>query len=57
LIRITRDHRDHSVHTDRWTGGQPDTARSTRLLILMKNIYTLWGRNASFYLLHTFPRP
>jgi len=26
--------------------GQTDMARSTRLVILIKNIYTLWGRNA-----------
>jgi len=36
--------------------GQTDMARSTRLVILIKNIYTLWGGNASFCLLHTFRR-
>jgi len=30
--------------TDRRTVGQTDMARSTRLVILIKNIYTLWGR-------------
>jgi len=34
-----------SVETD----GQTDMARSTRLVILIKNIYTLWGRK---HLLH-----
>jgi len=48
--------RDLIVHTDRQTGGQTDMSRSTRLVILIKNIYTLWGRNASFWLLHTFLR-
>jgi len=31
-------------HTDRGSDGQTDMARSTRLEILIKNIYTLWGR-------------
>jgi len=30
------------------TDGQTDIARSTRLAMLIKNIYTLWGRNVSF---------
>jgi len=30
--------------------------RSTRLVFLIKNIYTLWGRKRSFCLLHTFRR-
>jgi len=34
--------RDLSVHTDRRTDEQTDMARSTRLVILIKNIYTLW---------------
>jgi len=38
------------------TDGQTDTARSTRLVILIK-IYILYGvGNASFCLLHTFRR-
>jgi len=50
--------RDLSFYTDRRTdghgwidsasdpdqGGQADMARSTRLVILIKNIYALWGR-------------
>jgi len=35
---------DLSVHPDRLTDGKTDMARSTRLVILIKNIYTLWGR-------------
>jgi len=39
--------RDFCVHTDgqtdRETDAQADMARSTRLVILIKNIYTLWG--------------
>jgi len=30
--------------TDRRSDGQTDMARSTRLVILIKNIHTLWGR-------------
>jgi len=33
---------DLSVHPDGQTNGQTDMARSTRLVILIKNIYTLW---------------
>jgi len=36
------------------TDGQTDMARSTRLVILTKNIYTLWGRRR--FLLPSFPR-
>jgi len=35
------------------TDGQTDMARSTRLVMLIKNIYTLWG-NVSFTALQTF---
>jgi len=35
------------------TDGQTDMARSTRLVMLIKNIYTLWGRNDSFIALQT----
>jgi len=31
------------IRTDRRTDGQTDMARSTPLVILIKNIYTLWG--------------
>jgi len=31
------------------TGGQTDMARSTRLVMLIKNIYTLWGRKRLLY--------
>jgi len=37
------------------TDGQTDMARSTRLVILIKNIYTLWGRKR-FCLLYTSRR-
>jgi len=46
-----------SVETD----GQTDMARSTRLVILIKNIYTLWGRKhllhcvANFWLKSIYP--
>jgi len=33
------------------TEGQADMARSTRLVILIKNIYTLWGRKRLLLLL------
>jgi len=29
-------------------------ARSTRLVVLIKKIYTLWGQKRLLYLLHTF---
>jgi len=31
-----------------------DMARSTRLVTLIKNIYTFWVGNVSVYLVHTF---
>jgi len=34
-----------SVETNRRTDGQTDMSISTRLVMLIKNIYTLWGRN------------
>jgi len=43
------------------TDGQTDTARSTRLVMLIKNIYTLWGRKrllhcvANFWLKSIYP--
>jgi len=42
------------ANNDYHPDGQADMARSTRLVILIKNIYTLWVGIASFYLLHTF---
>jgi len=47
--------RDLSVHTDRRTDGQTDMARSTRLVILIKNIYTLWGRKRFLLPVTYFP--
>jgi len=42
--------RDHSVHTDRRMDGETDMARTTRLVILTKNIYTLCPEyNIPFY--------
>jgi len=38
-----------------WTNGQTDMARSTRLVILIKNIYTLWGRNRFLLPVTYFP--
>jgi len=39
------------IRTDR----QTDMARSTRLVILIKNIYTLWGRNRFLLPVTYFP--
>jgi len=36
------------------TDGQMDMARSTRLGMLMKNIYTLWGRKRLLYCVTNF---
>jgi len=41
--------------TDRRTEGQTDMARSTRLVILIKNIYTLWGRKRFLLPVAYFP--
>jgi len=41
--------------TDGRTDGQKDMARSTRLVILIKNIYTLWGRNRFLLPVTYFP--
>jgi len=37
------------------TNGQTDMARSTWLVILIKNIYTLWGRRRFFLPVTYFP--
>jgi len=37
------------------TDGQTDMARSTRLVILIKNIYTLWGRKRFLLPVTYFP--
>jgi len=43
--------RDHNVHTHRRpASGRTDMARSTRLVILFRNTWTLWGRKR--FLLH-----
>jgi len=47
--------RDHNVYTDRQTDGQMDMAISTRLVILIKNIYTLWGRKRFLLPVTYFP--
>jgi len=36
------------------TDGQTDMARSTRLVMLIKNIYTLWGRKRLIYCVANF---
>jgi len=41
--------------TDERTDGQTDMARSTRLVILIKNIYTLWGRKRFLLPVTYFP--
>jgi len=43
------------IRTDRRTDGQTDMARSTRLVILIKNIYTLWGRKRFLLPVTYFP--
>jgi len=43
------------IRTDRRTDGRTDMARSTRLVILIKNIYTLWGRNDHINNIHSCP--
>jgi len=48
---------DLSVHTNGQTGVQTDLASSTRLVIVIKNIYILLrARIAVLYLLHNFQR-
>jgi len=37
------------------TNGQTDMARSTRLVVLIKNIYTLWGRKLFLLPITHFP--
>jgi len=41
--------------TDRPADGQTDMARSTRLVILIKNIYSLWGRKRFLLSVTYFP--
>jgi len=36
------------------TDGQTDIARSTRLVMLIKNIYTLWGRKRLLHCVANF---
>jgi len=36
------------------TDGQSDMARSTRLVMLIKNIYTLWGRKRLLHCVANF---
>jgi len=36
------------------TDGQTDMARSTRLVMLIKNIYTLWGRKRLLHCVANF---
>jgi len=37
----------------KFSDGQPDMARSTRLVMLIKNIYTLWGRKSLLHCVAT----
>jgi len=48
-FKFERSQRSYG-QTGRRTVGQTDMARSTWLVILIKNIYHLWGRNR--FLLH-----
>jgi len=48
--------RDLRVRTDRRTDGQTGMARSTCLVILIKNIYTLWETLSPTCYIHTFRR-
>jgi len=56
-IRLLGKFQPDSFKTERLvcveTDGQTDMARSTRLVMLIKNIYTLWGGNVSFTALQT----
>jgi len=47
--------RDLSVHLDGQTEGQTDMAISTRLVVLIKNIYNLWGRKGFILPFTYFP--
>jgi len=40
VVRVVKREKQVCVETD----GQTDMARSTRLVMLIKNIYTLWGK-------------
>jgi len=48
-------YRDNSVHTDGQTEGPTDMARSTRLVILIKNICSLWDRKRFLLPVSYFP--
>jgi len=56
-IRLLGKFHPDSFKTERLvcleTDGQTDMARSTRLAMPIKNIYTLWGGNVSFTALQT----
>jgi len=64
-IRLSGKFQADSFKTERLvcieTDGQTDMARSTRLVMLIKNIYTLWGRKrllhcvANFWLKSIYP--
>jgi len=64
-IRLLGKFHPDSFKTERLvcleTDGQTDMARSTRLVMLIKNIYTLWGRKrllhcvANFWLKSIYP--
>jgi len=64
-IRLLWKFQPDSFKTERLvcveTDGQTDMARSTRLVMLIKNIYTLWGRQrllhcvANFWLKSIYP--
>jgi len=64
-IRLLEKFQPDSFKTERLvcveTDGQTDMARSTRLVMLIRNIYTLWGRKrllhcvANFWLQSVYP--
>jgi len=59
-IRLLGKFQPDSFRTERLvcveTDGQTDMARSTRVGILIKNIYTLWGRKCFPLPITYFPR-
>jgi len=58
VIRLLGKFQHDSFKTERLlcveTDGQTDMARSTRLVMLIKNIYTLWGRKRLLHCVANF---
>jgi len=57
-LRLLDKFQPDSFKTERLVGvetdGQTDMARSTRLVMLIKNIYTLWGRKRLLHCVANF---